>query len=300
MTRPLIGLGLVLLSLAGTWTWLPAADDPLPSPLELKPLLCPELEQLIRVTPRFYSGGEPKTAAAFAALKALGITTIVSVDGATPRVDLAQEYELTYVHLPMGYDGVPETVRRSLVRVANEVPGPIYVHCHHGKHRGPAAMAILCRAAGIADAAQAEWILRTAGTGRQYSGLWRDVAAFVRPPADIELPILVSQSDVPPLAATMAELDRAWDRIAAVAKAEWNATPDSVEADATILVEGLRESLRLSGEQHDARFREWLTDAVSTSERFLIAVKQPDESREALWRELGKHCGRCHAAYRDQ
>jgi protein tyrosine phosphatase (PTP) superfamily phosphohydrolase (DUF442 family) len=300
MTRPLLGLGLILLSLTGAWTWLRAADDPSPPPLELQPLPSPVLEQVIRVTPRFYSGGEPKTAAAFAALKTLGITTIVSVDGATPRVDLAKEYGLTYVHLPMGYDGVPETVQRSLVRVANEVPGPIYVHCHHGKHRGPAALAILCRAAGVADAKQAESILRTAGTGKQYAGLWRDVAAFEQPPADAELPKLVSQSEVPPLAAAMAELDRASDRIAAVAHAGWKGAPDSVEADATIVVEGLRESLRLSGEQYDARYREWLADALASGERFLVAVKQPGESREVLWCELGKHCSRCHTAYRDQ
>ncbi|MGE0610114.1 MAG: hypothetical protein AB7O62_23685, partial [Pirellulales bacterium] len=66
------------------------------------------LPNAIRLHPKVVSGGQPEGEAAFAELRDLGIKTVISVDGARPAVPLAKKYGLRYVHLPHGYDGVPE------------------------------------------------------------------------------------------------------------------------------------------------------------------------------------------------
>src|SRR4051812_35836928 len=66
----------------------------------------PSLTNAHRVTPKVLSGAEPEGDAGFAALRDLGVKTVLSVDGAKPDVDLAHEHGLRYVHLPIGYGGV--------------------------------------------------------------------------------------------------------------------------------------------------------------------------------------------------
>ncbi len=59
-----------------------------------------------RVTDKVLSGAQPEGEAAFAELARLGVRTIISVDGATPDVQLASKHGLRYVHLPITYGGV--------------------------------------------------------------------------------------------------------------------------------------------------------------------------------------------------
>ena len=82
------------------------------------------IENVFRLSPRLYSGGDPHGAEAFAALKALGIKTIISVDGATPDVEAARKLGLRYVHLPIGYDGVPREQAVRIVKAVKTLPGP--------------------------------------------------------------------------------------------------------------------------------------------------------------------------------
>ena len=98
------------------------------------------LHNVFRLEARVYSGSSPYSEAAFRELAKLGVRTIISVDGAMPAVELAR-----YVHLPIGYDAVPPSRAAELVKAAQGSDGPLYVHCHHGKHRGPAAAATVCR-----------------------------------------------------------------------------------------------------------------------------------------------------------
>jgi protein tyrosine phosphatase (PTP) superfamily phosphohydrolase (DUF442 family) len=102
----------------------------------------PGVENAYRLSPRLYSGGEPRGEQAFAALKSLGIKTAISVDGATPDAETARRYGIRYVHLPVGYDGISREQAVRIIKAARTLPGPVFVHCHHGKHRGPAAVAV--------------------------------------------------------------------------------------------------------------------------------------------------------------
>ncbi len=114
-------------------------------------------------------------------LAKLGVKTIVSVDGIAPNVEAAKKYGMRYVHVPIGYDGIDESAQALLTRVATDIKGTIYIHCHHGKHRGPAAAAIVCRVDDGRPAEAAMIILEKAGTGKEYPGLWRDVEQFTKP-----------------------------------------------------------------------------------------------------------------------
>lgn len=131
----------------------------------------PGLHNVNPAAEKMLVGSEPEEEVAFQKLKELGVKTIVSVDGAKPDVELARKYGLRYVHIPIGYDGIEKESALAMTRVARESQGLTYVHCHHGKHRGPAAAAIICLAAGTITKPEAIDLMKRAGTGKDYVGL---------------------------------------------------------------------------------------------------------------------------------
>ena len=204
------------------------------------------LENVFRLTEQIFSGSEPDGQVGFASLQDLGIKTIVSVDGARPKADLARERGMRYVHIPIGYDGVSNEAGAMLARLVTEATGPIYIHCHHGKHRGPAAAAVACLAAGSVDRQGARTILERAGTSKDYAGLWRDVQKYVVPDASEVLPPLVEAADVGSLATAMAHIDRTFDNVKRLQAAEWTAPVDHPDLDAS------HEALMLQESFHEA------------------------------------------------
>ena len=263
------------------------------------------LHNVFQVSSQVYSGSEPHGAEAFDSLVALGVKTIVSVDGARPQVDLARERGLRYVHIPIGYDGVPERARLALVRVMRESGGPVYIHCHHGKHRGPAAAAVACRAAGQLDAATAEGLLVLAGTSRDYNGLYRDVREFVSPGVDQPLPELVEVATVDSLVSGMADLGRHFDDLKLCREARWQAPaehPDLVPRGVARLVqEGFRELGRTADlSAYPDELRSLLQASDETAERLCEALAGSDqEAVEREFAQLEKSCRQCHAQWRD-
>jgi protein tyrosine phosphatase (PTP) superfamily phosphohydrolase (DUF442 family) len=264
----------------------------------------PHLHNLLRLTPRIYSGGEPHGEESFAELQKLGVKTVVSVDGARPEVELAKKYGLRYVHIPIGYDGVDETAANSLARVMREVEGPIYFHCHHGKHRGPAAAALACVASGAVDGKGALEVLRRAGTSKDYAGLWRDVEKFTPPAADAKLPPLVETAKVGDMAAAMAQIDRAKDNLALAQQAQWATPKDHPDIvplqEAVILREALHESGRNLAGDYDDAFRTLLaeSEALAASLEAALKAKQHDTASGQM-EKLLKSCKECHGKYRD-
>src|SRR5436309_1142076 len=101
------------------------------------------LESFYQLSPQVYSSGQPGQKD-FAALARRDIKVIISVDGATPDVEEAKKHGIRYIHLPMGYNGVPKEEALKIARAIETAPGPVLIHCHHGKHRGPAAAAAGC------------------------------------------------------------------------------------------------------------------------------------------------------------
>jgi protein tyrosine phosphatase (PTP) superfamily phosphohydrolase (DUF442 family)/cytochrome c556 len=271
-----------------------------PSP----PTDLPGVHNLMMVSDRILSGSEPHGEEAFESLKHLGVKTIISVDGAKPQVDLARKHGIRYLHIPIGYDGISEEAGLSLARAVNDAPSPIYVHCHHGKHRGPAAAAVACIASGDVNSKDALQILQRAGTSKDYKGLWRDVEAYVPPPTGTELPALVEVAEVGSFAAAMAQVDRAFDNLKLLREAKWKALPDQPDLapaqEALLLQEGLHEAGRNVGDGYDEQFKTWIAEAEKKATELRRDLKARD-SAAADKHMLGieQSCKQCHQSYRD-
>jgi protein tyrosine phosphatase (PTP) superfamily phosphohydrolase (DUF442 family) len=265
----------------------------------------PHLHNLLMVTDRIYAGGEPHGGEAFANLAKLGVKTIVSVDGAKPDVEAAKQHGLQYVHIPIGYDGVPEDAGQSLARLVREADGPFYVHCHHGKHRGPAAAAVACIASESADGKQALRILERAGTSRDYPGLWRDVENYTPPPADAALPVLVETAEIGSFAAAMAQIDRSYDNLKLCRDAGWKTPDDHPDLapgqEALLLQEGLHEAARNLADAYDAQFKTWLAEAEEHAKAVQAALKsQSADNATTQFSALEQSCKQCHQKHRDR
>jgi len=277
----------------------------------IQPLNSPDLHNAFRVSDRIYSGSSPDSDAGFAALKDLGIKTIISVDGAKPDIERARKHGMTYVHLPFGYDGIPRERLVALVK-ASELPGSIYVHCHHGKHRGPAAVAAIQLCTDPTwDRAKAEEWLRLAGTDPKYAGLVGLPKALV-PPTQDELDKAASTfseyAAVPDLARLMVEVDSRWDHLRIVKAAGWKATKEHPDIDpaheALQLVELYREARRLTSIGHRGEiFRMMLSEAEAAATDLESALRaQPlDVNRAAkAFEQSASACTSCHTQFRDR
>jgi protein tyrosine phosphatase (PTP) superfamily phosphohydrolase (DUF442 family) len=265
----------------------------------------PGIHNLIQVSARIYSGSEPHGEEGFASLQQLGAKTVVSVDGAKPNLELARKYGLHYVHIPIGYDGIPTEAGQSLARVMRDARAPIYVHCHHGKHRGPAAAAVACVAAAELDGRNPHEILTRAGTSKDYVGLWRDVAAYEPPPQDAALPELIEVAEVGSFAAAMAQIDRSVDNLKLCRDANWGVPPDHPDLvpsqEALLLQEGFHEAARNLADEYDEQFETWLHEADALAADLRAALEAGDHAaateRAAL---VEQACKQCHKQYRDQ
>jgi protein tyrosine phosphatase (PTP) superfamily phosphohydrolase (DUF442 family) len=273
------------------------------------------IENTFRLSPWLYSGGDPHGVEALTALKELGVKTIISVDGATPDVETARKLGLRYVHLPIGYDGVPRGQSLRIIKAVKSLPGPVYVHCHHGKHRGPAAAAVCGLATEGWNKEQALAWMKAAGTSPDYRGLYTSAREFVPPTADeleragTEFP---ERAKVPALVEMMVEVDERWDRLKAVEKAGFKAPADQPDIDppheALQLAELFRELVRLP--ETKGRGKAFLA-AAEAAERnatsLEAAIRSLNErpTPEALKRAetaflaAGKSCTTCHASHRD-
>jgi protein tyrosine phosphatase (PTP) superfamily phosphohydrolase (DUF442 family) len=279
-----------------------SATRPPPAPQRKEDL--PGVHNLVQVSDRIYSGSEPHGDVAFESLARLGVKTIVSVDGAKPNLEAAKQHGLQYVHIPIGYDGIGDAAGKALARVGRQAQAPIYVHCHHGQHRGPAAAAVACMAADGRAGKEALQILELAGTGKQYPGLWRDVEGYAPPAAGDKLPELSELAEVESFAAAMAKLDRNYDNLKLCRDAGWTVPPyhpDIVPAqEALILRETLHESNRNLVADRPAEFKAWLAESEMLAQELEQAVKARDPQHASqILEQLDRSCKQCHGKYRN-
>jgi len=264
----------------------------------------PGIHNLLQAAPGVFSGSEPEGERAFRSLRDLQVSMIISVDGAEPDVAGAAKFGLRYVHIPIGYDGIDQQSQLALVRASREASGNIYVHCHHGRHRGPAAAAVVCLAAGSLTVQQSGSLLALAGTSPDYAGLWRDVAAWQAPGADVVQPELRASPGTESLAATMARIDRQLDVLKAARKAGWmgeTAQPAGRPAEASLLIaEAFRESGRHAGSAYDERFRALLQQSEQQAQELSAVLRQGQTELAARSLSgLEKACAECHVEYRN-
>lgn len=264
------------------------------------------VENLLQLTDRIYSGGEPDTAESMQQLSELGIKTLISVDGARPNVQLAADYGMRYVHVPIGYDGVSDEASGMLTKAIREIKGPIFVHCHHGRHRGPAAAAICVIAEAGIPPAEATLILESAGTSHDYAGLWKDVANFKPPKDTAALPPLVETAMVDSFVAAMATIGRAHDHLKLLQQNDWQTPADHPDLIATqealILYEGYKESARFLSHSnpYDSQMQADLETSLNIAEQLQTQLQVADHTAsDRLFINLQHGCKQCHTAYRN-
>ena len=304
-----MNLGCLFAALLALSMTMASAQEAKPAPIA-KPLESHDLHQLFDLGSGVISGSVPENDAGFAELARRGVKVIVSVDGSKPYVDLAKKHGLRYIHLPIGYDGIPSQRALELAKVATEEKEPIYVHCHHGKHRGPAAAALMLRLRAGWSAEQAENFLKQAGTAPDYAGLYKCVRDFEKPTAEAlaKLPAKLPEITPPaPLVDAMVAVDEQFDQLKAAQKKAWKEVPGHPDLKpvqvATLLWENFREQGRLPEiEKQPASYKTKLAAAEKAAGelRTLLGEAKLDPVRlDAAMQTSTKTCAECHKAHRN-
>lgn len=298
-----------VLAFIGLPFWVAADARPPATNLIAQPIEIPGIHNAFRATERIYSGSQPESDEAFAALAKLGVTTILTVDGSKPDVAAARKHGLRYVHLPIGYDGVPTNRVMELAKLTTEVTGPIFVHCHHGKHRGPAAVAVMCEASAGWTTNQAVAWLREAGTAADYPGLYRAAQEFTKPtPAQLaaikELPEVFRTSS---RVDAMVAIDAHFDHLKLAQKAGWKSPPGHADIspphEATMLWEQFREMARTEDtSKRNDDYRAKLAEAEQLADSLRKSLREPTDlpAIEAVFKRAGQNCAACHKKYRNE
>ena len=291
------------------------------------------LRNAFRLSENIYSGAEPDSAEAFARLKKWGVKTVISVDGKAPEVEAAALHGLRYIHLPLHYKGIEAETLARLVKTFREMPRPFYVHCFHGRHRGPAA-AVVGRL--VLDGASRETALaemrQWCGTSSAYPGLYGSIAKAELPSVEQSAKLdwnFPSRHHVRAFRASMADLARCLDQLVLCRKQHWVATPAHPDLEpareAERMVELLRGiSLLEEIRNYDADQRKWIANSLaaardlaqavsdvtdpsgarplvsSTAVSYFYLGSEPDGRAQDALERLSSNCTACHRANRNR
>ena len=199
----------------------------------------------------------------------------------------------------MGYDGIQRQVGLSLARLMREVKGPYYVHCHHGRHRGPAAAAVAAIIAGDMDPKGGLEFLARAGTDRSYVGLWRDVERFQVPSHDVALPKLVEVAELDSLTESMANIDRLFDGLVKASGVGWqenSGATTTASHRALLLHEALRECDRQTSYEFDEDFHLLLKESIELASQLesTLRARAAAHVTDQQLQDLRESCHQCH------
>ncbi|MGH7163743.1 MAG: cytochrome c [Planctomycetota bacterium] len=281
---------------------------------EGKPMEFAGLRHVYRLSGDIVTGGEPEGDRAFRQLADMGIKTILSVDGKVPDAAAAAKHGIRCVHVPIQYRGIAKDELLKLAKVFRELEAPIYTHCFHGEHRGPAAAAVgrLVRDGATREQALAE-MRQYGGTSWKYEGLYRAIAEQILPSAAEtaafrwDFPSAHRHAD---FRQAMVGIARSFDYLEEMARRGWAPDPGHPDIDAA------NESQKLAGLLADAEaleevrarpddFRRRMSEGVEAAAhlRGVIARARAGEAPAAdagtAFRRVETVCSACHANYRN-
>lgn len=272
----------------------------------------PGLENLVGYAPRLISGGAPDGEAGFDALQAMGVKTIISVDGARPEVDKARARGMRYIHLPIGYNGMDQERTLEIARAVElaREDGPVYIHCHHGKHRSAGAAGAAAVTLGLLTTTEATARMKVSGTSPNYSGLYQCVA--VAEPAGPET-LEAVKTDFPEvwktsgLVRSMVEIDQTLDQLKAIEAAGWRTPKDCPDLVPVAEAGRLADLFRTLRNDPQARakpteFSDWLLAASNAASSVEVGVAGDNPSPQQLnarLKTVAASCKQCHVKYRD-
>ncbi|GAB4385023.1 MAG: hypothetical protein Kow0022_09420 [Phycisphaerales bacterium] len=271
-------------------------------------MVLPGLQNVRALSPGVYCGSVPEGEAGFQSLQLLDVRSVISVDGARPDVGAARARGLSYAHIPIRYSGISDEAAVQLAAAVRDLPGPVYIHCHHGRHRGPAAACLALVELGVISPQRGVELLEAAGTSHDYPGLYAAVAqagriddAALRGVA-AELP---AAAPVPGFVAAMSGIEVTFGHLRAVERAGWGPPedhPDLVPAAEAGMLHDLFRAAQADTQVPSAQddFARWLAQSIERSARLEEAIAAGDARQaSAELATLSNLCTQCHVRYRD-
>jgi protein tyrosine phosphatase (PTP) superfamily phosphohydrolase (DUF442 family) len=281
-----------------------AAATPGPQSLEL-----PGLKNVVRVNDKLYCGSQPQTPEAFAELQKLGVKTVICIDAVTPLAMTASQAGLKYVHIPCGFQNAEEMAPR-LQAALDANAAPFYVHCHNGRPRTPALVAMLARSTAGWNDDQVRKFLDDNGVTDTYPGLRRAALEYRPSEAKPGSPEPVAApTKTTPVAQTMASLLADWDPLQA-ASAKGFATADAAET-AALAQNAKNAAKRFDDLAITPIMREWDPDFVTQLKNCAKELRELDKQLQApefptqrdaavaRFKAISAQCGACHKQYRN-
>ncbi len=265
------------------------------------------IDNVFRLSDRVWTGGVPEGEAGFDALASLGVRTVIAVDAGVPELTQLHARGMRSIHLPIQYAGLTDEQLIAMSRALRDADGPVYVHCHHGKHRGPAAAAAAMVALGELTPTAGHAFLVQAGTSRAYPGLFDAVSNAGRieqSEIDAWEGTLLEVAQPGELQQIMSQLESHFDMLDRIATNDWQAFENDPDRSAAAEAGAVHDLLRASQEQAkrtEPGFTTEMNLAVELANRVERAVRsgRMKAADEALLM-LGDSCIRCHTAYRRQ
>ncbi|MDZ4772551.1 MAG: cytochrome c [Planctomycetota bacterium] len=319
-TRPFLGLLLVLGAVAACATH-ESKDVPRPPAPIQNPITPPALDatkaadfdgvhNVVAFHDGFYSGSVPEGDEGFETLRRMGIRTVISVDGAEPEVDRASAYGMRYVHLPISYNGISEERTLEIARAVRDLPHPVYIHCHHGKHRSAGAAGAAAVTLGYSTPEAATSRMKVSGTAPNYTGLYQCVSvakvtdAAVLDRADNSFP---SVTKTPGFVQAMVHVDEEFDHLKAIEKAGWKVPQDHPDLVPVAVAGRLENLFRDLGQDKTilskpADFHDMMNASHASAKVIESELSKPSPSADILAKEfkaLTQDCKQCHTKYRD-
>jgi len=284
----------------------------IPSPNEPRPLDYPGIHNAVSFHDGFVSGSAPEGDAGFDTLASMRVKTIISVDGAAPQVDKAEARGMRYIHLPIGYNGFDEHRKLQLVRATRDAmkDGPVYIHCHHGKHRSAGAAAAIAASLGWATPEEGVERMKVSGTAPGYKGLYAcalgaavlgsNVIDSVRP----DFPAVAHPAG---FVQGMVEMNEIFDHLKAIEKAGWKTPADHPDLVPAAEAGRMADLFRTLGESDRTRARPSDFAAMMQAGRGgaqsledLLAGGERDGAKlSAHFKIVAASCVTCHVKYRD-
>lgn len=281
------------------------------APIELK-----DTHNVFRLSEKIISGGEPLSDDGLRALAKMGIKTLLSVDGKTPNAKLAAELGMRYVHVPIRYGGIKKDEVLKIAKTFREMKPPFYVHCFHGKHRGPAAAAVgrvlvdgVSREQALAEMRQ--W----SGTAKKYTGLYGSIATGQLPAAKVTAAFkwdFPAADEAKGVRVGMIRMTRTFDNVKWLAKREWKTDAEHPDIDPVNESEKLLQQFEVMAkiECDTCRpddYKTWMKASLDEARGLataLEAFKAGDKDAASLASKklvaLKGLCSDCHKPYRNK
>jgi protein-tyrosine phosphatase len=290
---------------------LAPASAPTVSANEMEPIAVDGVQQLVAYSEHIISGAKPSTPIGFESLSALGVRTILCVDGVAPDSGAAEKFGIATIHIPLKYSQPTASQILDIVTAVSREykQHTIYIHCHKGKHRSAVAAAIACIALGECTVEEAKERMLVSETSIGYTGLWNAVELQKKiQPEILEKHTKVFPSQVQPeeLVDQMIDLENALDAFERIQIAHWKANKDKRTIAGAEIAGMMADTFRVMNtdsttSKYPPLFQKELIEAISVTsalEEAILKTSKP-EKLDSLLAKVEHSCISCHDAFRE-